>query len=516
MGKFVQKRKRMKKTITSLFLLATTLTVNAQVTAGLIEEFKFDGSRVSESGNSNFSGGTVGYGTDRHGNANSAYHKSSNDSHGAIIANLPVGTTSRTVSVWFKPQVVNADNIIFSYGTASGNAAYGASFGQTNMYNFSYSSNLSYVINLNTTDWKHLVVTLETGGNAKMYLNGALVASGNYPLWNTGVSNEFKLGSLFNTNTSSFYGWFDDLKIYNRAIAPDEVAELYNGSRSLITEYDFNNTYNNINGTVPFTSSTSTSFVSDRNGNPESALHLENIGTNAYIENLPNGSLPRTVSIWFKREVANSDNIIFVYGTPSGQQAYGTSYNGSNTFFNFSYVTSISNFYNPGMDWHHLVTTFDATKTAKMYMDGSLVIQGNNLNWNTVLTPNGFWLGGLFTTNGSPFTGDLDELKIFNYALTSNEVDSLYNSSAVGINNLTSSHAAFDIYPNPASTSITLNNLVTGSIIKVLDVTGKLIYSETINSNTKSIETNNWSNGMYFIQIENEGAIAQKKLIINK
>ncbi len=74
----------------------------------------------------------------------------------------------------------------------------------------------------------------------------------------------------------------------------------------------------------------------------------------------------------------------------------------------------------------------------------------------------------------------------------------------------------FSIYPNPATADITLNNVSHGSTIKVIDVTGKLIYFEKVRSTSLIIETNNWSNGMYFIQIENEGAIAQKKLIINK
>lgn len=90
-----------------------------------------------------------------------------------------------------------------------------------------------------------------------------------------------------------------------------------------------------------------------------------------------------------------------------------------------------------------------------------------------------------------------------------------FTFSSVGINKL-ENNGNLQIYPNPASNSVSLTNIVKGSTIKILDVTGKLIYNQKVNSSSGIIETTTWSNGMYFIQIENEGAIAQKKLIINK
>ena len=216
----------MKKSITYLLLFFASITVNAQVTAGLIEEFKFNSSLSSVSGNSVFVT-SEGFAPDRFGNLNSALNKIPSSNCSASIAGLPIGTASRSVSVWFKPNTINADNIIFTYGTASGDAAYGASFSPTNLFNFSYSSNLAHPIVLSTSNWYHLVVTYQTGGAVAMYLNGALVNSGNYPLWNTGNSTTFHLGRLF-TGAASFYtGLFDDLKIYNRAITAIEVDTLF-------------------------------------------------------------------------------------------------------------------------------------------------------------------------------------------------------------------------------------------------------------------------------------------------
>ena len=74
------------------------------------------------------------------------------------------------------------------------------------------------------------------------------------------------------------------------------------------------------------------------------------------------------------------------------------------------------------------------------------------------------------------------------------------------------------LYPNPASTFFTLNNVVEGTSVNVIDVTGKVVISNSVidTDKTMKIEASNLSNGIYVIQLKNNGAVAQKKLIISK
>ncbi len=74
------------------------------------------------------------------------------------------------------------------------------------------------------------------------------------------------------------------------------------------------------------------------------------------------------------------------------------------------------------------------------------------------------------------------------------------------------------LQPNPASTFFTLNNVVEGTSVNVIDVTGKVIVSNSVidTDKTMTIETHNLSNGIYVIQLKNNGAVAHKKLIISK
>jgi len=77
---------------------------------------------------------------------------------------------------------------------------------------------------------------------------------------------------------------------------------------------------------------------------------------------------------------------------------------------------------------------------------------------------------------------------------------------------------SISLQPNPASTFFTLNNVVEGTSVNVIDVTGKVVISNSVidTEKTMTIETDNLSNGIYVIQLKNNGAVAHKKLVISK
>ncbi|MBX2909424.1 MAG: T9SS type A sorting domain-containing protein [Chitinophagales bacterium] len=74
----------------------------------------------------------------------------------------------------------------------------------------------------------------------------------------------------------------------------------------------------------------------------------------------------------------------------------------------------------------------------------------------------------------------------------------------------------FTITPNPASSYITLTNLLNNTSITITDLAGKQVYSATANTTELSINTSGFANGVYFVNVSNNGAVATKKLVINK
>jgi hypothetical protein len=85
--------------------------------------------------------------------------------------------------------------------------------------------------------------------------------------------------------------------------------------------------------------------------------------------------------------------------------------------------------------------------------------------------------------------------------------------STIGLNE--NELTTFSIFPNPANETVYFRNVNTGSQIRVLDLSGKLIYASKFNASNNTISVSNWSNGMYIVEIEHEGIINQTKLVVN-
>ncbi len=244
-----------------------------------------------------------------------------------------------------------------------------------------------------------------------------------------------------------------------------------------IAEYSFDNTLNNSAGNTAFTTNSSLTFTTDRHSNATGALNINGVGTSAAIANLPIGSSARTISIWVKSSLGGTNNYIFTYGNATDNAACGlakttvskstggakpTIYYETNLIF-FGWANDLKKL-NPTLsgNWTHYVTTYSATGVASIYINGALVLTEPKAGWNTANTV--FRLGQ--TPSGADFfTGAVDDLKIFDKALSAVEVANLYNlvEAAPIITNISSSYTGsgtridYSINPNGLATTSVIN-----------------------------------------------------------
>ncbi len=95
----------------------------------------------------------------------------------------------------------------------------------------------------------------------------------------------------------------------------------------------------------------------------------------------------------------------------------------------FHYVISTND--QPFNEWHHLVVTYDGTNgRASVYIDGQL---RNQKNFGTI-APQTSWdlYIGKRPWDLQIFSGLLDELRVYNRVLSSNEINALYNAGNLG------------------------------------------------------------------------------------
>ena len=91
--------------------------------------------------------------------------------------------------------------------------------------------------------------------------------------------------------------------------------------------------------------------------------------------------------------------------------------------------------------------------------------------------------------------------------------------NTVGLTNYTQVVNALDVYPNPTSGMITLHGEFSGenALCNVYDMMGNLVLSRNINLAPEfNLNVSNLANGMYMIEINDNGQLFRTKIIVNK
>lgn len=203
----------------------------------------------------------------------------------------------------------------------------------------------------------------------------------------------------------------------------------------LLAEYLFSGNANDTgeNGYDPET--VTATLISDRNGLTNSAYHFDG---NQYISVSNFSELsPNTVSIslWFKSNSAiATQRLVFVGSAKVGRQNYSLNYNvNENKKADFRYepepptggaVVQSATEVDDNV-WHHLVGIRDHdAKTLKIYVDGSLESTVGYIE-DPIMADSPLNFGRAF--NNQYFTGDLDDIRIYDKALSEDEVGLLFN-----------------------------------------------------------------------------------------
>lgn len=142
-----------------------------------------------------------------------------------------------------------------------------------------------------------------------------------------------------------------------------------------------------------------------------------------------------TVSYWFKGQTGSAS----VGGVgklgASGNRGFCLDCIGTITFYiaqNTTSLFSLSYSNTPDNNWHHLVGVYNPSTSVQIYLDGVLVkeqlvsIPASQYNGS-----NNLQIGARGDSTGF-FNGSIDEVGIFNTALTDAEILSIYNATETG------------------------------------------------------------------------------------
>lgn len=206
----------------------TSSAIQSFRTSGSLAEYTFDGTYNNVNNHTPFSTtAATAFATSRNTVSNNALSITSSATGSvAQIPNLPVGASSRSISLWYKVAANVNGSIIFSYGNAAVGETFGlylGTNGNTVFQGYGASFDHDFLGTDAANNWCHVVLTYDDTTNVlTLYFNG--VSRGSISRNLNTVGNLFKLGN--NTTTTSI----DDLQFYNYQLSQAQVTALFNNN----------------------------------------------------------------------------------------------------------------------------------------------------------------------------------------------------------------------------------------------------------------------------------------------
>ena len=431
-------------------------------------------------------------------------------------------------------------------------------------YHFCQSDSL-----LALDEWTNISLTYSLD-TCRIYVNGMMTHSALFPSNFRGAnSSDLLIGSINRAYGDEYMnGQLDDIAIYNRALTEQEIQNLYTGTtpppctalpsnlqQGLVGYWPFCGNANDESGNGNDGTVNGATLTEDRFGNANAAYSFDGINNNISV---PRNYQPTfSVSVWFNP--SNSPQYNPLVDAFDAQWEIQLK-NESPDFVSFidanNYQEFISTQTTTTNNWYHLVCTYYSDSIA-IYLDGILTDQfiANSLP----VSDGNYYFGASLTGSDQFFNGNLDDIGIWNRALTAEEVQELYTLDACTFtvydttyvtvyDTLTTYETVYDtlytyetiydtvttyvtvtdtlliditftgiegqpswlntvtVFPNPASDHITIDYgnfaLMAGYNTIITDAAGASVYSSAVNSQQVEIDINAWgATGVYYMSV---------------
>jgi hypothetical protein len=297
----------------------------------------------------------------------------------------------------------------------------------------------------------------------------------------------------------------------------------------MVACYPLNNNANDMSGNNYNGTTNNLTSVADRFGNPNSAYHFS--GSSSYITLPTTGFLldTFTYSAWCRPttipSTGNYYSVLSIGGSVADQAillgndaisaniGFGAASWGANVTPHDCNQNSLP----VANQWYHVVMT-RTNSTVNMYFNDSLVCTGSAGNvdagyLNTVTA----LIGSRTGTSGQNFVGDIDDVRIFNCALSQTQIKNLGSSCfATGTDDLFENSNSLTIYPNPLTNSsvLQLNFEAKNAEMVIYNMLGQDIWKEKFTGKTLVLKKEVLKNGVYFVSVRENGKQYIQKLIV--
>jgi len=317
-----------------------------------------------------------------------------------------------------------------------------------------------------SNNWNHVVAVRDNNGEAFFYYNGELKAS--TTTFTVGTISLSSGDDVLSIGAGSYNGHFngkmDDVRVYNRTLSADEISRLHelgattHINKTITTNPDLENglvLHYTFDGPGAVDTSSSTAEIIDRSSEGENGDWQNHATTTApgvigQALNFDGGTSESIlVSDYYRTHFAEDFTVAFWSNYNSGAEFFGTYSNSgprvtlykqgntlrfqvwsdsNNSDIDYTLSTAeVSEFNNT---WHHITFSRDNNGEVNIYYDGDLSKATTTSTTGTIsLVNNDTFSIGAGAYNGH-FDGQMDDFRVYNRVLSSEEISRLYELGA--------------------------------------------------------------------------------------
>jgi hypothetical protein len=341
---------------------------------------------------------------------------------------------------------------------------------------------------ITTNTWFHIAISVSTSYTATLYLNGihqgSVTGTGTIPR-----ATQFIIGGSGDKGRG-FNGYIDDFRVYDKVLGAGDILAI-SGRQNLATQLTFDNTTADAIGTLLAPTVTGTLAYSTNSKTGSAALDLtaNTAASSSRAVGLdyscPQLSYPFTVSVWLNPSVNNvnypipicfgtSTSRVFQFTMVSTGQVYVEGCGGVASY-------TLSSAILPVNTWSHVVCTVVSTGFNALYINGNLIMTTAVSN-QTMLNINQLRFGApLNQGDSTTYKGLIDDVRIYNSALTPSQVAGIYYSSQ---------RSAYVLYQQPIE-ALNLADLAWGTSAALPATVSAWIKNNTATAQQLTLAVNN-------------------------
>ncbi|MCK5338887.1 MAG: T9SS type A sorting domain-containing protein, partial [Bacteroidales bacterium] len=269
-------------------------------------------------------------------------------------------------------------------------------------------------------------------------------------------------------------------------------------------------------------------YVDDMNDNPASAMNFYDVTSSMTVYNtdLLNFRDGLSVSFWMEiTEFYDREAYPISHGNwqnrwkmSIGEQLLRFTINGTDGIIDLDTETSLE-----GHVWYHVAAIYNGTECQILLnaeLDAVKDYSGliNTTTYDLILGQS------LPSQSGFNFKGSIDNLRIYNYGISYDQVKDIYEEEVSLIKDKHAPDIELEIYPNPCHNDTRVRYLINDKRLTICDlyqVSGmkirRLVNEEKVPGMYElNIDVSDLESGIYFIKLMSGNRSVVKKLIVNK